>query len=170
MSRTAQEQRPSETAETTTKPDRKERATAISVEEVTKRYGTLTAVDRVSFSVKKGETFGFLGHNGAGKSTTINMLLDFARPTSGTIEVFGKNCRTESVAAREHMGVLPEGYDVYGELTGRQHIQLVMESKGVSGEPMNFLDRVGITDAANRKAGDYSKDGSANGARDGACR
>ncbi|MFC7234689.1 ABC transporter ATP-binding protein [Halosegnis marinus] len=130
---------------------------AIRTHEVTKRYGDLTAVDRLDLTVEEGEVFGFLGHNGAGKSTTINMLLDFARPTEGRIEVFGIDSREDSVAAREHMGVLPEGYGVYEGLTGREHVRFAMESKGVGGDPMDLLDRVNIADAADRKAGGYSK-------------
>jgi ABC-2 type transport system ATP-binding protein len=130
---------------------------AIQATGLTKRYGTLTAVDRVDLAVEKGEIFGFLGHNGAGKSTMINMLLDFARPTKGRVEVFGVDCQERSVAAREHMGVLPEGYDVYPELTGRHHVQFAVESKQVDEAPMDMLDRVGITDAADRPAGEYSK-------------
>ena len=130
---------------------------AIRATEVTKRYGSVTAVDRIDLTVEEGEIFGFLGHNGAGKSTMINMLLDFARPTTGTVEVFGEDCQTDSVAAREHMGVLPEGYSVYESLTGREHIEFAIESKGVDGEPFDVLDRVNITDAADRPAGGYSK-------------
>jgi ABC-2 type transport system ATP-binding protein len=129
---------------------------AIRVDDVTKRYGTLTAIDRVDLTVEEGEIFGFLGHNGAGKSTLINVLLDFVRPTTGTAEVFGVDCQAHSVAARDHMGVLPEGYDVYEGLTGRQHLQLAMESKGVDADPMALFDRVGLTHAADRHADDYS--------------
>ncbi|KOX92708.1 MULTISPECIES: ABC transporter ATP-binding protein [Halorubrum] len=130
---------------------------AIQVQDVTKRFGSFTAVDRVDLQIEQGEVFGFLGHNGAGKSTMINMLLDHIRPTAGDLEVFGADCQTDSVEAREHMGVLPDGYGVYSGLTGRQHLQFAMESKGVDGEPLNLLDRVGITEAADRAAEGYSK-------------
>jgi ABC-2 type transport system ATP-binding protein len=131
---------------------------AIRARNLTKRYGDVTAVDRLDLTVEAGEVFGFLGHNGAGKSTTINMLLDFARPTTGHVEVFGHDARTESVAARKRMGVLPEGYGVYTGVTGRQHVRFAMESKGaLDTDPMALLDRVGIADAADRPAGGYSK-------------
>jgi ABC-2 type transport system ATP-binding protein len=130
---------------------------AIQTEKLSKRYGDVTAVDRVDLTVEEGEIFGFLGHNGAGKSTVINMLLDFARPTEGQVEVFGMDARERSVAVRERMGVLPEGYDVYDRLTGRQHLQFAAESKGVEIEPMSVAERVGIRDAADRPAGGYSK-------------
>jgi ABC-2 type transport system ATP-binding protein len=131
--------------------------TAIRVEDVTKRYGSFTAVDRLDLTIEEGEVFGFLGHNGAGKSTTINMLLDFIRPTEGRIEIFGHDTRSESVEARKQMGVLPEGYNVYSGLTGRQHVEFAMATKDVEGEPLDFLDRVGITEAADRDASGYSK-------------
>jgi len=130
---------------------------AIQVDDVTKRFGSFTAVDRVDLQIEQGEVFGFLGHNGAGKSTVINMLLDHIRPTAGDLAVFGADCQTDSVEARKHMGVLPDGYGVYSGLTGRQHVQFAMESKGVDGEPLNLLDRVGITEAADRAAEGYSK-------------
>ena len=130
---------------------------AIQIHDVTKRFGSFTAVDRVDLQIEQGEVFGFLGHNGAGKSTLINMLLDHIRPTAGDLEVFGADCQTDSVEARKHMGVLPDGYGVYSGLTGRQHVQFAMESKGVDGEPLNLLDRVGITEAADRAAEGYSK-------------
>ncbi|CDK37949.1 ABC transporter ATP-binding protein [Halorubrum sp. AJ67] len=130
---------------------------AIQTHSVSKRYGDVTAVDRVNLTIEEGEIFGFLGHNGAGKSTLINMLLDFARPTEGQVEVFGMDAREQSVAVREHMGVLPEGYDVYDRLTGRQHLQFAAESKDVDIEPMAIAERVGIRDDADRPAGGYSK-------------
>jgi len=130
---------------------------AIQIHDVTKRFGSFTAVDRVDLQIEQGEVFGFLGHNGAGKSTVINMLLDHIRPTAGDLAVFGADCQTDSVEARKHMGVLPDGYGVYSGLTGRQHVQFAMESKGVDGEPLNLLDRVGITEAADRAAEGYSK-------------
>jgi ABC-2 type transport system ATP-binding protein len=131
--------------------------TAIRTSNLTKRFGTLTAVDRVDLEIETGEIFGFLGHNGAGKSTLINMLLDFARPTEGSVEVFGVDCQERPVAARERMGVLPEGYDVYEDLTGREHVRFAMESRDVTGDPMDVLERVGIADDADRDATGYSK-------------
>ncbi|WP_227131141.1 ABC transporter ATP-binding protein [Halorubellus salinus] len=131
--------------------------TAIRTSNLTKRFGTLTAVDRVDLEIETGEIFGFLGHNGAGKSTLINILLDFARPTSGSVEVFGVDCQERPVAARERMGVLPEGYDVYEDLTGREHVQFAMESRDVTGDPMDVLERVGIANDADRDATGYSK-------------
>src|SRR6056297_3017278 len=123
---------------------------AIEIDGVTKRYGDVVAVRDLSFEVEEGEVFGFLGPNGAGKSTTINMLLDFVRPTEGSVRVLGRDAHSESVSVRQRTGVLPEGFDVYHRLTGRKHIDFAMRSKGVDGDPREVLERVGIADAADR--------------------
>jgi ABC-2 type transport system ATP-binding protein len=130
---------------------------AIEFDGVTKRFGDVTAVRDLSFQVADGEVFGFLGPNGAGKSTSINMMLDFVRPTAGEVRVLGMDARRDSVAVRRRTGVLPEGFDVYDRLTGRQHIDFAMRSKDVDGDPDAVLDRVGLGDAADRTAGGYSK-------------
>ncbi|WP_226039979.1 ABC transporter ATP-binding protein [Natrinema sp. DC36] len=130
---------------------------AITVENVSKRYDTVTALDRVDLTVTEGEVFGFLGPNGAGKSTLINVFLDFAQPDTGRASIFGHDCQTEDVAAKSRMGVLPDGYTVYDRLTGRQHVEYAIEAKDADVEPMAVLDRVGIRDAADQRAGGYSK-------------
>ncbi|WP_049969421.1 ABC transporter ATP-binding protein [Haladaptatus cibarius] len=132
--------------------------TAIRLDGVTKRYGSVTAVNDLSLDVKEGEVFGFLGPNGAGKSTTINLLLDFIRPSEGTVSVLGHDAQKESVAIRERIGVLPEGFSVYDRLTGRQHLEFAIESKETNDDPDELLDRVGLSaEDADRKAGGYSK-------------
>jgi ABC-2 type transport system ATP-binding protein len=130
---------------------------AIDATAVSKQYGTEIALDRVDLTVEEGETFGFLGPNGAGKSTFINVLLDFVTPTEGSVEIFGHDCQQEGVAARDRVGVLPEGYSVFERLTGRQHVEYAIRSKGVDADPIEVLDRVGIREDADRKASDYSK-------------
>jgi ABC-2 type transport system ATP-binding protein len=130
---------------------------AIELSGVTKRFGEVTAVRDLDLTVPEGEVFGFLGPNGAGKSTTINMLLDFVRPTAGTVRVLGLDAGTDSVAVRERTGVLPEGFDVYDRLTGRKHVEFAVRSKDADADPDAVLDRVGLSDAADRKAGGYSK-------------
>jgi ABC-2 type transport system ATP-binding protein len=119
---------------------------------------SVTAVEDLSLTVEEGEVFGFLGPNGAGKSTTINMLLDFVRPTSGSVRVLGHDAQDESVAVRRRTGVLPEGYDVYDRLTGREHVEFAIESKEADDDPDELLSRVGLdADDADRRAGGYSK-------------
>ncbi|MFB6189643.1 MAG: ATP-binding cassette domain-containing protein [Halapricum sp.] len=131
---------------------------AIELDGLTKRYGGgVTALQGVDLQVKEGEIFGFLGPNGAGKSTTINILLDFVRPTSGDARVLGLDAQEDSQEVRQRTGVLPEGYKVYERLTGRQHVEFVAESKTVDEDIDALLERVGLDDAADRKAGDYSK-------------
>jgi ABC-2 type transport system ATP-binding protein len=130
---------------------------AIELEGVTKRFGTVTAVDDLDLTVPEGEAFGFLGPNGAGKSTTLNMILDFVRPTEGQVEVLGRDAREESVYVRERTGVLPEGFDVYDRLSGREHVEFAIESKDAADDPDELLDRVGLDpDDAQRGAGGYS--------------
>jgi ABC-2 type transport system ATP-binding protein len=129
---------------------------SIEVEHVSKRFGTVQALDRVDLVVEDGEIFGFLGPNGAGKSTMINVFLDFVRPDEGRVEIFGHDCQAQSAAARARMGVLPEGYGVYDRLTGRQHVEFAIDSKDADDDPIDVLDRVGIRGAADRKAGGYS--------------
>ncbi|MEF8773423.1 MAG: ABC transporter ATP-binding protein [Halobacteriales archaeon] len=130
---------------------------AIEIDGVTKAFGDVTAVDDLSLTVEEGEIFGFLGPNGAGKSTTINMMLDFVRPTAGSIEVFGYDAQRRSVAVRSMTGVLPEGFSVYDRLTGRQHVAFAIDSKHADEDPEAILERVGLGDAVDRKAGNYSK-------------
>ncbi len=130
---------------------------AIELDGVTKRFGDVTAVDRLDLTVEEGEVFGFLGPNGAGKSTTINVLLDFVRPTAGRVEVLGMDPEVDSVPIRERTGVLPEGFSTYERLTGREHLEFAIESKGANADPDAVLERVGLDGDGDRKAGGYSK-------------
>jgi ABC-2 type transport system ATP-binding protein len=132
--------------------------TAIQTDGLTKRFGEdVLAVDDLTFQVEEGEIFGFLGPNGAGKSTTINLLLDFIRPTEGSATVLGMDAQQESQALRERIGVLPEGYDVYDHLTAREHLEWAIETKGTRDDPEEILAEVGLTEDADRRAGGYSK-------------
>jgi ABC-2 type transport system ATP-binding protein len=132
--------------------------TAIRTESLTKRFGSLTAVDDLDLTVQEGEVFGFLGPNGAGKSTTIDVLLDFVRPTAGTATVLGRDAQTESTAVRERIGVLPEGFDLYDRLSGRAHVDLAVDLKNADDDPDAILERVGLsTEAGRRNAGGYSQ-------------
>jgi len=130
---------------------------AIQLSNVTKRFGDIEAVRELDLTVDSGEIYGFLGPNGAGKSTTINMLLDFVRPTEGTITVLGEPVDAAGAGLRERIGVLPEGFDVYDRLTGRKHIEFAVDSKGADDDLEAILDRVGLSEAADRPAGGYSK-------------
>ena len=129
---------------------------AIELDGVEKSFGDVRALRGVDLEVEDGEIFGFLGPNGAGKSTTINVLLDFVRPDAGSVRVLGRDARKESVAVRERTGVLPEGFDVYDRLTAREHVAFAIDSKNADDDPYPILERVGLQDAAERKAGGFS--------------
>ena len=130
---------------------------AIDIDGLTKRFGDVVAVDDLELRVEEGEIFGFLGPNGAGKSTTIDILLDFIRPTAGTVTVLGHDAQREGEAVRQQTGVLPDAYHVYDRLSGRQHLEFVVEMKDADEDVNALLERVRIADAADRKAGGYSK-------------
>ncbi|MDB2281225.1 ABC transporter ATP-binding protein [Halorubrum sp. SD690R] len=131
--------------------------TAIELRGVTKEFGDVTAVRDLDLTVEDGEVYGFLGPNGAGKSTTIDMLLDLVRPTAGTVRVLGADVATDGVDVRRRTGVLPDGFSVYDRLSGRKHVEFAVESKEAADDPDALLARVGLADAADRAAGEYSK-------------
>jgi ABC-2 type transport system ATP-binding protein len=106
----------------------------IEAKSLTRRYGPLLAVDRMSFSVEPGTVLGFLGPNGAGKSTTMKMLTGFLAPSDGTAEILGHDICTDSLAARRLMGYLPEGAPLYGELSVQRFLQFVAEARGFRGD------------------------------------
>ena len=108
---------------------------AIELEGLTKHFGDVVALDDVNLTVEEGEIFGFLGPNGAGKSTTIDILLDFVRPTEGRARVLGVDAQHGTLAIRRRTGVLPDAYQVYDRLTGRQHVQFAVDSNGTSDIP-----------------------------------
>jgi ABC-2 type transport system ATP-binding protein len=97
----------------------------IKVNNLKKYFKSVKAVDGISFTVKKGEIVGFLGSNGAGKSTTIRCLMNFISPTEGNIEVFGLDATKNSEKIKEMTGFLPGEVNLHEEWTGEEHIQLV---------------------------------------------
>lgn len=130
----------------------------VEFDSVRKEYSNgVVALDSLNLTIPKGEVFGFLGPNGAGKSTTINLLLGFTEPTTGTVTVFGKSPQTECKAIKRNTGVLPEGFDLYSRLTGRDHVKFAISSKEADNDPDELLKRVGLRSDADRKAGGYSK-------------
>ncbi|MEI6279348.1 MAG: ATP-binding cassette domain-containing protein [Verrucomicrobiae bacterium] len=113
----------------------------IKVEQLTKCYGSVTAVDGIGFTVGKGEIVGFLGPNGAGKSTTMKMIAGFLPPTSGTAEVAGRDVFRESLRAREHIGYMPENVPLYPDMRVAEYLRYRAALKGVPGRRMK--ERVG---------------------------
>ena len=106
---------------------------AIELESVSKNYGPVRALDRVSWSVSAGELLGFLGPNGAGKTTTIRILLGFMRPTGGRASVLGMSAWRESTKIRARVGYLPGDVRLYPNLTGEQTIAFVAKARGRDG-------------------------------------
>ncbi|WP_158056341.1 ABC transporter ATP-binding protein [Halorussus halophilus] len=131
----------------------------IETEGLTKRFGQdVLAVNSLDLTVEEGEVFGFLGPNGAGKSTTIDMLLDYVRPTSGTARVLGYDAQEEPTEIHQRIGILPDGYGLYDRLSGRKHVEFMRDSKGVEDDPAEILELVGLdADDADRAVGGYSK-------------
>jgi ABC-2 type transport system ATP-binding protein len=97
---------------------------AIHARELTRRFGAFTAVDRISFDVAPGEVFGFLGANGAGKTTAIRMLTGLLEPTSGTASVAGHDVYTASDAIKQAIGYMSQKFSLYEDLTVRENIRL----------------------------------------------
>jgi ABC-2 type transport system ATP-binding protein len=109
-------------------------ALAIKVDHLTRRFGSFTAVDDVSFDVKKGEVFGFLGSNGAGKSTTIRMLCGLLKPTSGRAEVGGIDVGRDPEGVKRRIGYMSQKFSLYELLTVDQNIRFYAGLYGLSGE------------------------------------
>lgn len=129
---------------------------------LTKKFGSQVAVDHLSLNVPQGSVFGFLGPNGSGKTTTIRMLLGLATPTSGTVTVLGHAIPKELEGALPRVGALVEGPAFYPFLSGRKNL-LRMDAADRFSDPGTrrarvdqALDRVGLQNAAEKKAGNYS--------------
>jgi len=107
---------------------------AVAVRDLTRRFGSFTAVDRVSFEVATGEIFGFLGPNGAGKTTTLKMLTGLLPPTAGTATVAGLDVARDAVALRARIGYMSQRFSLYGDLTVGENLELFAGLYGVQGE------------------------------------
>lgn len=105
--------------------------TMIETRELSKSFGSVTAVSNVSLTVEPGEVLGFLGPNGAGKSTTMKMITGFLTPTSGTALVCGHDVQTDALAAKRQVGYLPEGAPLYPDMTPAGLLSFVADMRGV---------------------------------------
>jgi ABC-2 type transport system ATP-binding protein len=123
-----------------------EPAAVVAVRNLTKRYGSIRGVDDLTFEVGPGEAFGYLGPNGAGKTTTIRTLLDFIRPTSGTVRLFGMDPRREGVRVHQRVGYLPGELALYERTTGEDLLRSFAELRGgVAWSTVTDLaDRLGL--------------------------
>lgn len=125
--------------------------TVVEVQELTKRYGSFTAVDRVSFEVGRGEIFGYLGANGAGKSTTIKMLCGLAAPTSGRASVAGADIAREPERVKRSIGYMSQRFSLYLDLTVEENLRFFAGAYGLGGARRDrrvqaALELAGLTD------------------------
>lgn len=103
----------------------------IEVKNITKKYGSVVAVDNISFKINEGEIVGLLGPNGAGKSTTMNMITGYIEPTEGEIIVEGYDISKKSKKAKSQIGYMPEGVPLYSDLTVKEFVTYMAELKKV---------------------------------------
>jgi ABC-2 type transport system ATP-binding protein len=134
---------------------------AIRTEQLTRRFGALTAVDGVDLRVNAGQFFGFLGPNGAGKSTTIKMLTGLLAPTSGRMELLGLDFQRNPIDVKRQIGVVPEGMGLFERLTGSEYLHFVGRMYGLDGattekRTAELLDFMQLADREKTLIADYS--------------
>jgi ABC-2 type transport system ATP-binding protein len=134
----------------------------IKLENVTKTFGNLTAVDHVSFQVEPGEILGFLGPNGAGKSTTMKMITGFLTPTSGKISLSGFDIERHPIEAKKRIGYLPEGAPAYGEMTPLSFLEFIAGIRQIPRRERarminNAVDRIHIRNVLHQPIDTLSK-------------
>ncbi len=105
----------------------------IELVEITKKYASFTAVDKLSLTVSEGEIYGFIGPNGAGKTTTIKILSGIMQPTSGTVRICGIDVRRNPVGAKHKIGFIPDRPYLYEKLTGMEFMRFTADMYGVNG-------------------------------------
>jgi ABC-2 type transport system ATP-binding protein len=143
-------------------PDTGRPEPVIRTRRLTKKYGTLTAVDRLDLEVYPGEVFGLLGQNGAGKTTTILMLLGLSEPTDGEASVMGLDPAWEPREVKRRVGYLPDAVGFYGGMTGRQNLRYTARLNGLRRAEAEdaiaeVLEQVGLTDRADDRVDTYSR-------------
>ncbi|MEZ4979987.1 MAG: ABC transporter ATP-binding protein [Saprospiraceae bacterium] len=128
-----------------------EENTVIKVKNLTKQFGAFTAVDGISFEVKKGEIFGFLGANGAGKTTAMRMLTGLSMPTSGEATVGGMDIYKDTEEIKQHIGYMSQKFSLYEDLTVAENIRFYGGIYGLSNEQLkertkNILEELELTE------------------------
>lgn len=131
---------------------------AIDVENLTRKFGDFTAVNRISFDVKSGEIFGFLGANGAGKTTAIKMLNGLLIPTSGEARVSGLDVYTESEKIKKSIGYMSQKFSLYDDLTVIENIRFFGGIYGIPGKELQMkstelIESSGLSDVQKKKVG-----------------
>lgn len=134
----------------------------IEIENLTKRYGDKLAVDNISFKVKKGSIVGFLGKNGAGKSTTMNIITGYISASSGTARINGYDILKNPMEVKKCIGYLPEKPPIYSEMTVMEYLKFVcsikdVKASAVKGHIDEIAQLVKLTDVINRRIGNLSK-------------
>src|ERR1700756_5712780 len=134
---------------------------AIRTEQLTRRFGALTAVDSVDLRVSAGQFFGFLGPNGAGKSTTIKMLTGLLAPSSGRMELLGLDFQRNPIDVKRQIGVVPEGMGLFERLTGSEYLHFVGRMYGLDGATTEkrageLLEFMQLADREKTLIADYS--------------
>ncbi len=134
----------------------------IRVEGLSKKFGAVQAVSDVSFEAQDGRITGLLGHNGAGKSTTLRILSTVLRPDSGLAVVDGFDCLEQSLQVRRSLGVLPHASGLYAHLTGRENIRYYGKLQGLNRAELDrstdqLIERLGLGAVAGRRAKGYSQ-------------
>ena len=134
----------------------------VKTENLTKKYGSLAAVDRLNLQIEEGEVFGLLGPNGAGKTTTILMLLGLTEPSGGKAVIDGHDCTRNPIAVKRIVGYLPDNVAFYNDLTGRVNLRFVGELNNLTAAETEeridkLLKRTGMAYAADKKVRTYSR-------------
>lgn len=130
----------------------------LKISHLCKKYDSITASDNLSFCVKKGEIVALLGPNGAGKSTLMNMISGYLAPTSGSIEVLGKNIAASALFAKENIGFLPEGSPLYPDISVKMFLQYMAELRGVDKKRVDEVAKIAnIKEIINQKIETLSK-------------
>jgi len=133
----------------------------IVIENLTKKFEDVTALDSLSLEIGKGELFGLLGPNGAGKTTLIKVLCGLLEPTSGSANVAGHDIRKEAAKVKELIGVCPQDATAYSFLTGRENVELFGNLEAMPKEKLKkntdeLLEKMSLTEDADRRLGKYS--------------
>ena len=134
----------------------------IRTDGLSKCYGSKYAVKNLNLEIYPGEIFGLLGPNGAGKTTTTLMLLGLSEPTEGQARIAEHDCTREPIAIKRMVGYLPDNMGFYGDMTGRENLRFTGKLNGLKGKKLEerideLLEKVGLADAGNQKAGTYSR-------------
>lgn len=134
----------------------------IQIENLTKQYGAVRAIDNLNMTVAPGSIFGFLGPNGAGKTTTLRILTGLARPTTGSAQVAGVNLSKDARSLTRHIGYLPEEPAFYSWMTPREFLDYIGRLHGLStsertARVKELLELVNLTDVGKRRIGGFSR-------------